>query len=69
MLPDEKCPYRLESQTGEVLCFDPWLAELIRPPVQVVDEWCTCRAFPACPGYLNNQLNTLPGVRQNFMLN
>ncbi len=69
MLPDEKCPYKLMSKAGEVLCFDPWLAEFIKPPVQVVDEWCTRQAFRACPGYLNYQHNTLAGMRKNFMLN
>ncbi|MBT3350580.1 MAG: hypothetical protein HOC91_06130 [Nitrospinaceae bacterium] len=69
MPPNKRCPYRLISKAGEVLCFDPWLAELIRPPIQVIDEWCTRQAFRTCPGYRNYQHNTLAWERKYFMLN
>ena len=68
MMAEERCPYRLESKAGEILCFDPWLAEYIKPPGQIVEEWCSRRDFRGCPGYLAYRGNTLAGMRRHFML-
>ncbi len=68
MPPEDRCPYRLDSKAGEILCFDPWLAECIKPPVQVVEEWCSRRGFRSCPGFITYQKNTLAGERKHFML-
>ena len=46
-----ECPYRLISFSDGVLCFDPWLAEYVKPSEQVIDKWCRLD-FRSCPNLL-----------------
>ena len=68
MMEEERCPYRMESKAGEIMCFEPWLAEYIKPPSQIVEEWCSRQGFRDCPSYLTYRENTLAGMRRHFML-
>ncbi len=62
-----ECPYRLISFSDGVLCFDPWLAEYVKPPEQVIDKWCHSD-FRACPNFLAYKENLRAGMRKHFIL-
>ncbi len=62
-----KCPYQLTSFSEGVLCFDPWLAEYVKPSEQVIDKWCRSD-FRSCPTYLTYKENLRAGMRKHFIL-
>ncbi len=64
---DVKCPFRLISFSEGLLCFDPWLAEYVKQPEQIIDNWCSSN-FRSCPNFLTYQRNLRAGMRKHFML-
>ena len=57
-----ECPYRLISFSDGVLCFDPWLAEYVKPSGQVIDKWCRSD-FRSCPNFLAYERSLRAGMR------
>ncbi len=62
-----KCPYRVISSSHGLLCFDPWLAEYVKPSEQVIEKWCR-GDFRSCPNLLSYESNMRAGMRKHFML-
>ena len=50
MSPFETCPNEVVSDSGEVTCFDPVLAECIPRPSYTVRDFCH-NEFRKCPYY------------------
>ena len=49
MMEEERCPYRMESKAGEIMCFDPWLAEYIKPPARSSKSGAAARVSVTAP--------------------
>lgn len=58
-----KCPYRVMSPAFGLLCFDPWLAEYVKPSKELLDRYCGMD-FGSCPKYLAYEKHMPPGKRR-----
>lgn len=56
----ERCPYRVISPSHGLLCFDPWVAEYVKPAQQILETWCKTD-FRTCPHFLTYESNTRAG--------
>jgi hypothetical protein len=63
----EKCPYKLISTAEGLMCFDPWLAEYLKPSENAIKEWCS-GDFGLCPRYLDYEEYLRSGMRKHFIL-
>ncbi len=62
-----KCPYQLISFSEGVFCFDPWLADYVKPPEIFIHKWCWSD-FRSCPNFLAYQGKLRTGAHKHFML-
>ena len=64
---DIECPFRLVSFSEGLLCFDPQLAEYVKPAEKFIDKWCISH-FHSCPNFLNYQTGLRSVIHKHFML-